>query len=194
VPGNNPANNLIFEWRHKNNSSGTVSSPMDRMSGNSAVGRAMPSEGKGCTPTGGGNASTASMSGTTSTFATTLIMAAGVARQKFAPGWCSAVELSPLVYLTGTTSATGSWTLQQPHTAFDNVHSFELLMQFAYADSVLPGGLGLSDMAVYRTPLWGGSNTSRIYALGDRSKNGLETATTGSVARKWGYVVGFIVP
>ena len=61
-----------------------------------------------------------------------------------------------------------------------------------YADSSQSNGLGLSDLAGYRTPaLPGAHGITRIYAAPAAGRNGSEVATTGIVDRSFGLVVGW---
>jgi len=202
---NTKNNNLCWEWRHKNASSNQAGI-LDAFNGIAPGGVVRANVGRGCTPSASTVPSRASISklgaftgsrvnislfGATAS-ARALLMA-GVKRQRTVlPGWCSNLELVPVLHLYGQTTLVGTWNMQQPVTVFSGVPTFELLVQYAYADKSQPGGVGLSDMAVYQTPLGGTWHVSRVYnPTSPSTAGGNETATTGITSKNLGLVTGF---
>lgn len=198
-------NSLCWEWRHKNSTS-IASSVLDGFNGIVPGGVMLPSVGIGCTPTGSTIPSRAfvSMAGafTGSRLTVALqysaanaraMMMAGIKKQQTVlPGWCSNLELVPLGQLYGQTNASGLWNYQVPVTVFSGVPAFDLLLQYAFLDQGLPGGIGLSDMAIYRTPLGGIWRISRAFnPTSTNASNGNETATVGATSINIGLVTGF---
>jgi len=190
-------NHFCWEWRHRKASSKAFMHP-DAQVNRSSRGIVKASVGKGC-----GNArsvaSVVPVSNTVFNYQTQLtgapasarsLMMVGVQRQHTAlPGWCSSLEVLPLIHVYGTTNTSGIWTVQGPLTSFDNTASFELLVQYAFADNNQPFGVGLSDASAFQTPLRTPPLISRIYTSSTGSNH--ETATTGSFGKLFGLVVAF---
>jgi len=190
---------FCWEWRHKNGSLNT-SMPCDAIHRTSSRGIAKTSVGSGC----GGAKSVASVVkvGGVDNYQTQLtgapggaraLMMVGLQRKKTPlPGWCSSLELVPLIHVYGNANTSGIWTLQGPLTSFGTSPSFELLVQYAFAATSQPLGVGLSDMSVYQTPLRRPPLIARIYSsIANRTTNGQELATTGSRTTQFGLVVAF---
>lgn len=190
-------NHFCWEWRHRNASTGAFMFT-DAQLNRSSRGIVKASVGKGC-----GNASSIAsvvpINNTTFEYQTQLtgapgnaraLLMVGVQRQHTPlPGWCSSLELVPVIHAYGTTDASGAWTLKGPLTTFDNVASFELLAQYAYADNNQPFGVGLSDASAFQTPLRTPPLMSRVYTASTGSNH--ETATAGTFGPLFGLVVAF---
>lgn len=72
------------------------------------------------------------------------------------PGLCTALETVPLVSLSGTTDALGSWNLS---LTLGNLSAFPrgtVFTQFAFADAGQPYGFGLSNCSPVTLPGTGG--------------------------------------
>ncbi len=202
---NTTNNNLCWEWRHKNASSNQAGS-LDGFNAIAPGGVVKSNVGLGCVPSGSTAPSSASISmlgaltgsqlsimlRNATTNARALMMAGFKRQRTVLPGWCSNLELLPVVHLYGQTAATGLWNYRVPVSVFSGVPTFELLVQYAFLDQGLPGGIGLSDMAVYQTPLGGIWHVSRAYHPASASTtSGNETATTGLTSLRVGLVTGF---
>ncbi|MHC4815489.1 MAG: hypothetical protein ACYTGW_07335 [Planctomycetota bacterium] len=202
---NTKNNSLCWEWRHKNASSNQAGT-LDAVNGIAPGGVTRANVGRGCTPSGSTTPARASISmlgaftgsrlnvsllGATAN--ARALMMVGIKRQHTVlPGWCSNLELVPAVHLYGQTTLVGTWTFQPPMTSFRGVPTFELLVQYAFADKSQPGGVGLSDMAVYQTPLGGTWHVSRVYhPRSPGTASGNETATKGNTSVNLGLVTGF---
>ncbi|MHC4921279.1 MAG: hypothetical protein ACYTKC_17020 [Planctomycetota bacterium] len=193
-------NHFCWEWRHRNASLISFMS-VDAIQGTAHRGLIKPSVGAGCS---GATASAGFvLSRVITNFKASLasapasakaLMMVGVQRKKTVlGGWCSSLETVPLVHVFGSTDFFGRWDFIAPLTAFKGTSTFELLIQYAFADNNQPFGVGLSNMAVYQTPLPGGYNMSRAYrSKASGSFNGDEQATTAqSITKSYGLVVGF---
>ncbi|MHC4078746.1 MAG: hypothetical protein ACYST0_09960, partial [Planctomycetota bacterium] len=161
---------FCWEWRHQN---GSINTPMsaDVASGVYGIGTVMPSIGTGCSAwsdtnvnfQGGDYYYQNTLSGAPAN--TKALAMVGLQKQHTRlPGWCSNLELLPLVHVPGTTDAAGSWvTIRTPISALRGVPQFTLYMQYAFLDKRRPFGIGLSNASSYRTNLPGGWNMSRVY-------------------------------
>ena len=199
--------NLCWDWRHKN-ATATAFMVMDATSGTSQRGAVLPSVGKGCfvgkslvpatariTNTGigaAGNIFQATLSNATASQAA--ILALGITQQNIKLGWCTDVELVPVVLAFGKTNASGSWTFQGPIASTAGASAVSVYMQYAYNDAGQGAGLGLSNMVGYRTPnIPGGSGVSRLWKAASNGRtSGDELATTGSRGYRFGLVVGWL--
>ncbi|MHC5071213.1 MAG: hypothetical protein ACYTGO_12090 [Planctomycetota bacterium] len=226
----NPAlnKNLVFEIRYKDGSPAAQTGSLDAIDANSHTGTVRPAEGKGClasdrkTPTATAisrinfakgsssfpawNYNLSLLNGRASSKALWL---AGIKRKQFVlPGACSSLEVDPLLYTYGTTTAAtggskpnpgGRWDIRVPTTsALQGVPRFEVLSQFAWDDPGLPLGVGVSNMTVAEMPLPGAIHVSRIYSKVDTSAagntNGFELATTAQgVTKGFGLVTGLVL-
>jgi len=191
---------FCWEWRHKNASLNTSMS-VDAIQGISHRGLIKPSVGTGC------SGATASVGFVLSRIITSFkasltnvpasasaLMMVGVQRkQTILGGWCSNLETVPLLHVFGKIDAFGRWDYVTPLSVFQNVPTFEMQVQYAVADSRQPFGVGLSNMAVYQTPLPGGYNISRVYkSAAYGAINGDEAATTAQgMTKSYGLVVAF---
>ena len=197
--------NLCWEWRHKN---ATTNFPMlmEAVGGSTQFGTVLPSVGKGCTVKGNNDPAKATMyvaspiSGVQHHFRAQLssaakgsaIMAVGLTRQTVDLMWCTKLELSPLAFVFGQVNDFGIWLFQTPMSILQGGKRITIYIQYAFADSSQSNGLGLSDLAGYRTPaLPGAHGITRIYAAPAGGQNGSELATTGIVDRSFGLVVGW---
>lgn len=210
---NKAGNNLIWEWRLKNNTSST---PMfaDAVYYNSGTswgtswGCRSPAEGKACTATGRtspANASTTLVGSSPINRSFTLadvqpdqpaLLFVGVTRQKTTlPGLCSSLELAPVFAVAGRTSSLGSWSFLVPYPAQSNFQGrppTQLLFQYAFGDSGLPTGLGLSNMMVVNPPMSGMFDICALWAYSAlNTNNNWATASVATgTSRFFGIVTG----
>lgn len=188
--------NLCWEWQHRN-STGTSGTYMDACSRSFRRGPEVGlSYGAGCTANGQTSPAKAVFSPNGANFDLSLTNAAanstaiawvGFTRtQVNLPGWCAPLYVQPLVRVTGTTDATGSWKVGSASAASLRITPyFEIYTQFGFVDGSLPAGVGLSDCGVLAGPGNGGSYVSRLWY------NGNTTQTTGSIGRGFGLVTMF---
>ncbi|MHC5071283.1 MAG: hypothetical protein ACYTGO_12445 [Planctomycetota bacterium] len=183
--------NLCWEWRHKNGTS-TSLMPMDATPGRSHLGTPA-STGKGCVATGRSAPATAAV--TTPSLATgyhyrldltnaaasaKVIVAIGLTKSSQNFGWCTNLEVTPTVLLVGQSSAQGTWGFQFPLSAVAGIPATNVHAQCGFGDTGLPGGLGLSNLASYKTPAVPGSHgMSRVYVR-SQAGNGDELKTIGT--------------
>jgi len=199
--------NLCWEWRQRNASTNTVMY-VDATYAPSQVGTALGSTGQGCTVKTSANPATATISttGTVSvgySFQSVLsnaaananaFMAVGVTPKTQNLGWCAPVYLVPVILVGGKTDASGSWTFQAPLALLAGTTPFNIYMQYVYDDASQAAGLGLSNLAGYRSPTVPGAHViTRIYKsqFGGTS-NGDELATTGTVGKYFGLLIGWL--
>lgn len=197
APG--PNRNLLWEWQHKNGGA-AATTPMDACSGTvRPAPKAGPNAGQGCTATGKTSPAQAQATVSGSTASLSLVNAAasanallwvGVRRTTLSGPWCSSLYLNPLVAVAGTTNSAGTWNAASTSSLSTTVY-WEAFAQFAFADSGLPGGFGLSDMAAFAGPANRGHYVMRLYALG--ATNGTENATTGSRGLSYGVITMFTI-
>jgi hypothetical protein len=190
---------FCWEWRHKNASINTSMS-MDAVQGASHRGLIKPSVGTGCSSATASISFAvirpakqllASLTGAPAS-ASSLLMAGVQRRQTILGGWCSNLETVPLVHVFGNTDTSGRWDFYTPMTVFTGVPTFELLIQYAFADTRQPFGVGLSDMAAYQTPMPGVNKLARAWKSTTSVTSGEETATTASgTTKSYGLVVAF---
>ncbi len=179
---------------------------MEAVGGSTQLGTVLPNAGKGCTVKGNNDPAKATMyvaspiSGVQHHFRAQLssaakgsaIMAVGLTRQTVDLMWCTKLELSPLAFVFGQVNDFGIWLFQTPMSILQGGKRITIYIQYAFADSSQSNGLGLSDLAGYRTPaLPGAHGITRIYAAPAGGQNGSELATTGIVDRSFGLVVGW---
>lgn len=195
--------NLCWEWRHKNGTS-TASMPMDASNGNSHLGTPS-SSGTGCVATGNTAAATAAVTTpnangyqyrldlTNAAASATVLTAIGLSQTSLNLGWCTTLQVTPLVILPGQTSSQGAWSIQFPLSVASGIPTTNVHAQCGFADKGLPGGLGLSNLASYKTPVIPGSHgMSRVYVR-NLSGNGDEVKTQGTIMGKaYGLVVGWL--
>jgi hypothetical protein len=204
-----PGNNFCWEMRFKNSTSAsTLFASLDSVDGRNPHLIRRPNVGLGCSVPGYAQPATVLVtfprrvsgpfmhfSPVNVTASTRTLLLAGFTRQRtLFPGWCAALELHPLLLLYGNTGTTGRWDLAWPLTAFKGLPTIELLLQFAFVDSRLNGGVGLTDMAAVQTPLPGAWEISRAFFPASPSTlNGNETATAGTISKDSGLVTAFRV-
>lgn len=186
--------NLCWEWRHKNGTS-NVGMAMDATFAINQKGTTLSSTGTGCTATGKTGSATATMMSvqtTTSAYQRHLeirlsnaannansMMALSMSNATGAIGWCAPV-VTPLILLPMKTDSTGSFLLKENLVRLSGSSTFSVYTQFGFSDTGLPGALGLSNVAGFRTPAVPGAHgMCRVYRY-DRSANGAETALTGT--------------
>lgn len=195
--------NLCWELRFRNSSS-TASATADAVNTASGAADFLPLFGGGCTASGQAQPATIgvrSLDVGTGVFVHRLERAApsspatlflGAQPQQLAlPGMCAGLETPPLVLFSGTTDATGAW---QHTMTLGNLAAFprgRVYAQFVFADGSLPYGLGVSPCSAATLPGTSTFACVRIYAVPSQSGQGNETATTGTVGRNYGLVVGF---
>ena len=195
--------NLCWELRYRNSTS-SATAPNDACSGAPTGASFMPLLGAGCTATGRSLPATIavrSLDVATGTFvnrlenaassaAATLILG-GARSQLTLPGLCAPLETPPLVMLNGTTDQSGTWN----HSiVLGNLTQFgrgTVYTQFVFADAGLPYGFGLSTCSPVTLPGASTFASVRIWAVPSSSGQGNENATTGSMDRNYGLVVGF---
>jgi len=191
---------FCWEWRHKNASLNTTMS-IDAIQGSSHRGLIKPSVGTGCS---GATSSVgfvlsriaisfkASLIGAPAS-AKALMMVGLQKKQTILPGWCANLETVPLLHVFGNADSTGRWDYVAPMSVFAGIPTFEMQVQYAFADNRQPLGIGLSDLGVYQTPLPGAHNISRAYkSTAYSTSNGDETATTATgTTVSYGLVVAF---
>ncbi|MHC4921281.1 MAG: hypothetical protein ACYTKC_17030, partial [Planctomycetota bacterium] len=190
-------NHFCWEWRHRNASSKAFMFT-DAIANLSSRGIVKASVGKGCGKAKS-QAAVLQVSSTSFDYRTqltgapskaTALMMIGVTRKKTQLfGWCSSLELLPVIHVFGTADTAGTWTFQGPLASIRNIPSFELLVQYAFSDFNQPFNVGLSDMSVYQTPLLSPPLISRIYT--SSTATSAETATSGNFGKLFGLVVGF---
>jgi len=190
--------NFCWEWRHKNASINTSMS-MDAIQGANHRGLIKPSVGTGCSGATAGfsfvfvRPTQRFMSSLTGAPASTksLMMVGVQQKQTILGGWCSSLETVPMVHVFGNTNASGRWDFTTPMTSFTGA-TFELSIQYAFADTRQPFGVGLSNMAVYQTPMPGVKNLARAWKSTSTIASGEETATTAAgTTKSYGLVVAF---
>ncbi len=199
-----PVGNLCWEWRFKNAST-NASMGMDAVAGSFQKGTVLASDGKGCMVKGNLSPATARTSTprvnslyqfratlSNATKSSAAVMALGVTKRTQNLGFCTALELVPAVLLFGGTNASGAWAFQGPLSSLQGTKQRDFFVQFGFSDPTL--GLGLSNMAGYRSPvLPGGHGISRIYkATHTGTTNGDELATTGIRSVSFGLIVGWL--
>jgi hypothetical protein len=117
-------------------------------------------------------------------------MALGVTPKTQNLGWCTAVELVPAALIFGKTDGTGNWAFQAPLRLLAGSPPVNVYVQYVFNDPSQTAGLGLSDLAGYKTPNVPGAHAiARIYSSG--SGTGNELATTGNVGQ-FGLVIGWL--
>ncbi|MHC4078747.1 MAG: hypothetical protein ACYST0_09965 [Planctomycetota bacterium] len=191
-------NHFCWEWRHRNAS---TLAPMvcDFVSGQYGPGTRLPSIGNGCNawsdiglPTSLGRRLYVSTLSGASANTRAMAMLGLTKQQTRLPGWCSNLETIPVLHVFGKTNGAGSMSFSSPTTVLRGVPQFTLYVQYAFADSRQPFGVGLSNMSAYRTNLPGGWNIGRVFSAGFNSNvNTHATATKGVVETVYGLVVGF---
>jgi len=199
--------NLCWEWRHKNATT-NATMPMDATSGSAQRGSILASAGKGCTVGSSVSPATATISTplisasgynfqsvlTNATKSQSAIMALGVTPKSQNLGWCTNVELVPATFLFGKTNASGQWTFQAPIKSAAGAPATTLYLQYVYNDAGQAAGLGLSNMASYKTPnLPGANGVSRMWnSPAFNTANGSELATAGSRGLRYGLIIGWL--
>jgi hypothetical protein len=178
--------NLLWDWRHKNSTSGT-SAFFDFVS-NIPTTATIASVGTGCTATGQTSPATASIVTSGSNYVARLSNARANSPAFAAVGltraprslWCGTLYIVPLIVLGGTTDATGTWDVATAPTSvlLGSKSYSEAFMQYAFADAGVAGGIGLSNYAVAAPPAHGKKYIERLWRVS--GTNGAETATTGS--------------
>ena len=193
--------NLCWELRFTNAST-TANLAMD------AVGRlnsiVAPNLGTGCIATGQSSAATIGLK--------SLSMATGAWRNRLdraassapavqlmgfgatpvpLPGFCSGLEFFPVASLQSVTDGAGQWDSSFTLGSLYDMPTVDLLSQFAWIDGGLPNGVGLSDASSIALPADSIRNLSRIYHAPFGGGLGNETATSGSVDRRYGLVTSF---
>ena len=189
--------NICWDWRHKN-SNAYATTYMDFVSGTSSSVPVIGSGGTGCTATGQTVPATANLTASSTNLFAQLnngragsasVLSLGLARSP-APLWCGTLYSAPLVMVFGSTNASGSWTAGTfPASTLSFQPYAEITMQYAFADSKLVGGVGLSNYAVGAPPAHRGKYVSRVWLLGNAA--GFEKGTSGSVGRNNGLVTMF---
>jgi hypothetical protein len=196
-----PGNAFVWEWRHRNLSivDGIV---LDAADGNNSIYRTP--LGTGCTASGQtrnahiaqatldistGNASTILNRGPAS--APTVAFLGFQSLVISLPGFCSSLETLPVVSFSGMTDATGVWDLRWTAGNLHGVPRVTIYTQFAFLDSTLPFGLGLSDCSRLELPLTGVRDLARIWFGSHHTGAGNETATHGIPDPFFGLVAGF---
>jgi len=196
--------NLCWELRIKNSSS-SATSYTDAASAAPAGASFMPLLGIGCVATGQSQAATIggrSLTLPTGVFTQRLeygaasapaAMVLGAVPQSLTlPGLCSALQTLPLLSISGTTDAAGTWNLSLTLGNLTPLPRATVYAQFAFADPGLTHGFGLSSCSPVTLP--GPTSTFglvRIYAVPSSSGQGNELAQTGSVGGNYGLVTGF---
>jgi hypothetical protein len=205
-----PLGNFCFEWRHKNGSI-TTTMPMDASSGTRNKGTSLPSTGTGCTATGKTGPATATMTSvrpTTSNYQHDLeialnnaapnanaFLAFSLANSTTPVGnWCAPV-VNPLLLANVGTNGSGSFKFTGDIAQLAGTPPMNIYTQFAFADSGLPSGIGLSNVAGFRTPdVPGVHGICRIYkTTAFSTTNGDELATVASGGtRGYGLSLAFL--
>ena len=178
---------------------------MDAAPGRNHLGTAT-STGKGCVATGGSTPAAVAVtvpnlaSGynyrldlSNAAASANVVVVLGLSKSSVGLGWCTNLEVVPALILGGQTDAQGSWGLQHPLSAIAGTPALDIHAQCGFGDKGLPGGLGLSNLASYRTPAVPGSHgMSRVYVRSS-SSNGDELKTVGTIMGKaYGLVVGWL--
>ncbi len=199
-----PIGSLCWELRFKNASTNT-SMAMDAVAGSVQQGTVLASVGKGCTVKGNLSPATARIATprvgslyqfraalSNATKSSAAVMALGVTKKTQNLGFCTALELVPVVFLFGRTDGGGAWAFQAPLSALQRIRQTNFFVQFGFSDPTL--GLGLSNMAGYRSPvLPGGHGISRVWkSIHKGTTNGDELATAGSLSLGFGLIVGWL--
>ena len=195
--------NLCWELRLKNSSTMAISST-DALSSAPPGANFMPLLGPGCTATGQTQPATIgarSLVVSTGAFANRLdrarslsnaaLVLGGVRQNLTLPGLCAALETMPLVSLSGSTDATGTWNHSVTLGDLTSFGRGTVYAQFVWADAGLPYGFGLSPCSPVTLPGASTFGVARIYFGNINTGQGNETATTGTAERNYGLVVGF---
>ena len=200
--------NLCWEWRHKNATT-IARMSMDATSAIAQRGAIGRSFGTGCTVKGNTRPATARIITSRVAFPdynfqadltnappnASAMLVLGLKQQRTQiPGWCTSIEIAPLIFLPGKTDGTGAWKVLAPLTALKGTRPFMVFLQYAFTDKTQTAGLGLSSTASYTTPNISGAHAfTRIYnAPFQSTTNGAELATSGTVGRNFGLVVGWL--
>jgi hypothetical protein len=191
--------NLCWDWRHRN-SNNYINTFIDYVAGQPSGVPVTNSLGTGCTATGqsaparanfgisGANLVASLANGTASA---SVILGIGLVRSPVAL-FCGTLHFAPLIVVGGTTDVTGAWGAGSFPTTVLNVQPYtEVFMQYGFADAGLPGGVGLSNLAVGAAPANRGKHVSRVWALGQSA--GFETATVGFLGLNNGLVSMFTI-
>ena len=193
--------NLCFELRFKNSTT-VASAPCDAVTASASYPALI---GTGCVATGQTTAATiGSRSLTMSTGSWTnrldrgaatasAVMVVGAVQQSFNLGFCATLETVPLVSVGGTTLATGQWSNTLVLGSLLGFPPITIYAQFAWLDTGLPLGLGLSPCGATTLPPSNYVNVSRVWFGASSSGQGNETALTGSTGLYFGLVTGFDV-
>lgn len=196
---------LCWQWQH-NNAATVVGTFMDSMNftftGGATV---LPNFGTGCTATGksapaaasltiaGSNITAALSNGASSAAA---FLAIGLSRATTSIGWCAPLYTAPLILVGGATDAGGTWNAGSAPTSVLTAAAYaEIYTQYAFADSGLSSGIGLSDLAGVGTAANGAKYATRVYTI-NTAGNGGENAVSGSKSSGTGQfalVTGFTI-
>jgi hypothetical protein len=189
--------NLLWDWRHKNSTSNT-NAFFDYVASNPTA-LTLGSAGKGCTATGQSGPATSTIATSGSNLVATLtngrassaaLLVFGRLRTQLLLG-CTNLYVLPEVLVAGSTDGSGTWNaVTSPSSVLAVMPYREAFVQYAFADSGLPGGFGLSNYAVGGAPANGSRYIERLWNVS--ASNGSETATTGSKANN-GLVTTFTI-
>jgi hypothetical protein len=192
-----PLGNLCWEWQSRNATSS--STPMDACTvPRTETPQIAPNHGTGCTAAGRTQPASASFVTAGSNFASSLVngpsnaaamMWVGLGRTEFTvANWCAPLLQIPLVSVTGTTDAGGTWgTGAVPIATLDTTPYAEIYAQYGFVDGSLPGGVGLSDLGIVTTRPNQASFMTRM-ASPITGVQGNENVTTGNIYRYSGLV------
>ena len=188
--------NLLWEWRSRN--AFVASTPMDACRGpNGETPRIAPNAGTGCVASGQTNPAAADFTASGGNFVSTLtgarastpaVLWIGLRRTELNLGWCQPLLLVPSIQLSGTTSATGTWSAGSiGQTSLNSTPYVEVYAQYGFVDASLPGGVGVSDLGIVTTQPNQALFMTRVSSL-ITSNQGYENATSGTAYRNSGLV------
>ena len=107
------------------------------------------------------------------------------------PGLCASFQTLPLLTLNGTTDAVGTWNSSVTFGSLLPYPAAKLFVQFAFLDTGLTHGFGVSPCSPITLPAPGAGSASRVWATTSGSGQGNETATTGTLGAGYCLVTGF---
>ena len=107
------------------------------------------------------------------------------------PGLCSSLQTIPITNFSGNTDATGSWNLTLGFGSLLPYPGAKFYTQFAFVDSGLPYGFGLSPCSPITLPTPGPQGATRIYVSPSGGGQGSETATVGTLSQGYMLITGF---
>ncbi|MCA8957416.1 MAG: hypothetical protein KDC87_15175 [Planctomycetes bacterium] len=192
--------NLCWEWQSKNATSTTTFMDASKLPTAEAP-QIAPAYGTGCTASGRSQPAAATLAPVASNFEASLtngpanagaILWVGLRRDETTvPGWCAPFYLLPSIAVSGSTDSTGTWKAGSVPVVSLHVTPYaEVYLQFGFADSTLPGGVGLSNLGIITTRPNQASYVTRM-ASSITSGQGYENATTGTVYANSGLVTIF---